>query len=73
MNTFNRGQDNRFLETPFVIRDTSPEGQFMFGTTDNFAGGILFKKDNFSLPLNDAEQELNETEDNSELPGGVKQ
>lgn len=69
MNQLNQ-QQNRFLESPFVIRDTSPEGQIAFGTADNFTGGIVFKKESFSMSSVGAEQLLeNEAEDNSETDG----
>lgn len=68
-------QQNRYLESPFVIRDTNPDGQFAFGTVNNFGGGVIFKKDGFSMPsIGVDEQRLgNETEDNSEPTGGVKE
>ncbi len=73
MNQLNQ-QQNRYLESPFVIRETSPDGQFAFGTPNNFKGGIIFKKEGFSTPAIDAGKDLgNEKEDNSESPGGVKE
>ena len=66
MNQLNQ-QQNRYLESPYVIRDTNPEEQFVFGTVINFVGGIIFREDSFSIPTSDIGQELgNELEDNSD-------
>ncbi len=65
MNQINQ-QQNRFLESPFVIRDTSPEGSFVFGTTDAFSGGTIFKKEGFLLPLGYIEEKIESEAGNNE-------
>lgn len=67
-------QHNRYLESPFAIRDTSPKGQFAFGTVRDFGGGILFKKDSFLVSLSDIEQGLvKEKEECKEIDDVVKE
>ena len=67
MNPLNQ-QQNRYLESPYVIRCTCPNEQFLFGTINNFEEGNVFRKNGFLMPLyNVAKQIGGEVENNDEV------
>lgn len=47
MNTTNRTQDNRYLESPYTMRETSPEGQMPFTVKNPVGGTLRFSKKGF--------------------------
>ncbi len=57
-------QQNRYLESPYVIRSTCPNGQFLFKMVNNLEGGNIFKKDSFLVPFYNVEK-INEREANN--------
>ncbi len=48
MNTTNRGQENRYLESPYAIRGTGPQEQAPFSIKTPIGGGFVFSKEGFS-------------------------
>jgi len=50
MNPLNQ-QQNRYLESPYVIRCTCLNEHYLFGTINNFVEGNVFRKDGFLMPL----------------------
>lgn len=47
MQTLNNGQENRFLESPHIVKDTGFEGQMPFSIKNSFEGGSIFSKNGF--------------------------
>lgn len=67
MNSFNQ-QQNRYLESPYVIKCTYSTEQFLFETINNFGGGNVFGKDGFLMPLyNIDKQIMGEVENDDEV------
>ena len=48
MNTTSSGQENRYLESPYIVKDTGAAGQSPFSIKNPIDGGILFSKKGFS-------------------------
>lgn len=47
MNTTSSGQENRYLESPYIIKDTGAAGQAPFSIKNPIDGGVLFSKKGF--------------------------
>jgi hypothetical protein len=70
MNTINQGQENGYLESPYVVKDTGFEGQTPFSIKNPLEGGFSFSKKGFftepaeSILIDqdstDSDEELNE-------------
>ena len=48
MNTTSSGQENRYLESPYIVKDTGAAGQSPFSIKNPIDGGVLFSKKGFS-------------------------
>ncbi|GEM_PF-5808852 len=74
MNTTNRGQENRYLESPYVIRGTGPQEQTSFSIKNPIEGGSIFSKRGFLVkPLESGriEKDNADTEDKLIEEGGL--
>ena len=65
MNQLNQ-QQNRYLESPFVIRNTNPDSQFVFGTANNFEGGVVFKKNGFLMQFGNIKKTIEKEMSNND-------
>lgn len=49
MFTTNRGQNNnRYLESPYIVKDTASDTQVPFSVENPINGGVLFSSEGFS-------------------------
>ena len=74
MNTTSSGQENRYLESPYIVKDTGSAGQSPFSIKNPIDGGILFSKKGFSTKPHEPDRaEKDKTDNEAETLFGIEQ